>query len=248
VRDYFFGDKNPIGEYISANGIPFKVIGVFKDASEQNHYRIYIPTTTAQSLYNGRNAINLIGLTINTNMSAKQSKDFVVKLRQQFSQRHKFDPKDENAIQIFNYWEYYSQMLNVFLGIRVFIWIIGILSIIAAIVGVANIMLITVKERTKEIGVRKALGATPGSIIRIVLFESILITSFFGYLGMFLGTLIIEIISRIIPPSVMFANPTVNVPTALGATILLVISGALAGYVPARQAANIKPIEALRDE
>jgi putative ABC transport system permease protein len=248
VRDYFFGDKNPIGEYISANGIPFRVIGVFKDASEENHYRIYIPTTTAQSLYNGRNSINIMGLTINKDMTAKQSEDFATKLHAQFAQRHKFDPKDERAVYISNNWEDYKKTMNVFLGIKIFIWVIGIMSIIAAIVGVANIMLISVKERTKEIGVRKALGATPGSIIRIVIFESVLITGFFGYIGMFLGTLIIELVSKVIPPSNMFANPNVDIPTALGATILLVISGALAGYVPARQAANVKPIEALRDE
>jgi putative ABC transport system permease protein len=247
VRDYFFGNKNPIGEYIIANDIAFKVIGVFKDASEANHYRIYIPTTTAQSLYNGRNLVSYLGLTVK-NLTVNDSKEFDKTVRKQFGQRHKFDPEDLRAMFINSNWEYYSQMLNVFKGIRIFIWIIGILSIVAAIVSVANIMLITVRERTKEIGVRKALGATPGSVIRMVLFEAILITSFFGYIGMFFGTLIIELISKNLPPSEMFAHPEVNVPTAIGATILLIISGTLAGYFPARNAANIKPIEALRDE
>jgi putative ABC transport system permease protein len=247
VRDYFFADTDPIGKYILANGIAFKVVGVFKDASERNHYRIYIPTTTAQSLYNGRNRVSYLGLTVK-NLSVKESKDFEQKLRQQFGRRHKFDSKDNNAFNVNNNWQYYNQMLNVFLGIKIFIWVIGILSIIAAIVGVANIMIITVKERTKEIGVRKALGATPGSIIKMVLFESILITAFFGYIGLFIGTFIIEMVSKNIPPNEMFMNPDVNLPTAIGATLLLVLTGALAGYIPARNAANIKPIEALRDE
>jgi putative ABC transport system permease protein len=247
VRDYFFGKKSPIGEYIIANGIAFKVIGVFKDASEENHYRIYIPTTTAQDLYNGRNKISIIGLTVK-DLTIDQSKDLEKEVRAQFASRHKFDPEDQRAIFINNNFQYYHQMLNIFFGIRMFIWVIGILSIIASIVGVANIMLISVKERTKEIGVRKALGATPASVIRIVLFESVLITSFFGYIGLFLGTLIIELVSMKIPPNPIFFNPDIHIPTAIGATILLIIVGALAGYFPARNAANIRPIEALRDE
>jgi putative ABC transport system permease protein len=247
VRDYFFTGVDPIGKYILANGIAFKVVGVFKDASERNHYRIYIPTTTAQNLYNGRNVVSYLGLTVK-NLSVKESKDFEETLREQFGKRHKFDPQDKNAFNVNNNWEYYNQMLNVFLGIKIFVWIIGILSIIAAIVGVANIMLIMVKERTKEIGVRKALGATPASIIRMVISESVLITAFFGYIGLFIGTFIIEMVSKHIPPNEMFMNPEVNIPTAVGATLLLVITGALAGYFPARNAANIKPIEALRDE
>ncbi len=247
VRDYFFSGVDPIGKYILANGIAFKVVGVFKYASERNTYRIYIPTKTAQRLYNGRNVVSYLGMTVK-DLSVKESKDFEETLRQQFGKRHKFDPNDKNAFYVNNNWEYYNQMLNVFLGIKIFIWIIGILSIIAAIVGVANIMIITVKERTKEIGVRKALGASPGSVIRMVLFESILITAFFGYIGLFFGTFIITMVSKNIPPNEMFMNPDVNIPTAIGATLLLIITGALAGYFPARNAANIKPIEALRDE
>jgi len=247
VRDYFYGEEDPMGKYIIANGIAFKVVGVFKDASERNHYRIYIPTTTAQNLYNGRNVVSYLGMTI-SELSVQGSKDFENNLRQQFGKRHKFDPEDNRAMFVNNNWEYYRQMLNVFLGIKIFIWVIGVLSIIAAIVGVANIMLITVKERTKEIGVRKAIGATPGSVIKMVLFESIMITAFFGYIGLFLGTFIIETISQQIPPNEVFMNPHVNVLTAVSATLLLILTGALAGYFPARNAANIKPIEALHDE
>jgi putative ABC transport system permease protein len=247
VRDYFFPNENPIGKYLEANGIAFQVIGVFKDASERNHYRIYVPTTTAQNLFNGRNKVSYLGMTVK-NITSNQSENFDKAIRQQFAKRHKFNPDDLSALRIQNNWEYFSKMLNVFLGIKIFIWVIGILSIIAAIVGVANIMLITVKERTKEFGIRKALGATPRSIIGIVIFESILITGFFGYIGLFFSTLIIETAANNIPKNEMFMNPEVNIPTALGATVLLIITGAVAGYFPARNAASIKPIEALRDE
>jgi putative ABC transport system permease protein len=247
VRDYFFGQDDPLGKYIEANGIAFKVIGVFKDASERNHYRIYIPTTTAQCLFNGQNKVSYLGMTVK-DLSVQQSVDFEKSLREQFGKRHKFNPDDMGALEVNNNWEYYNRMLNVFLGIKIFIWIIGILSIIAAIVGVANIMLITVKERTKEIGIRKAIGATPRSIIGMVLLESLLITGFFGYVGLFIGTLIVETAAKLIPPNPMFTRPEVNIVTAVGATILLIITGTLAGYFPARSAANIRPIEALRDE
>jgi len=122
VRDYFFTGIDPIGKYILANGIAFKVVGVFKDASEQNHYRIYIPTTTAQNLYNGRNVVSYLGLTVK-NITVKESKEFEQTLREQFGKRHKFDPADRNAFNVNNNWEYYNQMLNIFLGIKIFVWL-----------------------------------------------------------------------------------------------------------------------------
>jgi putative ABC transport system permease protein len=135
-----------------------------------------------------------------------------------------------------------------FLGIRVFIWIIGIGTIIAGIVGVSNIMMIVVKERTKEIGVRKAMGATPGSIIGLILLESIVITSLAGYIGLVLGVGLLELVAANIPASDFFANPEANIQLALTAVGLLVFAGTLAGFIPARKAASIQPIEALRDE
>jgi putative ABC transport system permease protein len=137
---------------------------------------------------------------------------------------------------------------TLFLGIRVFIWIIGIGTIIAGIVGVSNIMMIVVKERTKEIGVRKAMGATPGSIIGLILLESIVITSLAGYIGLVLGVGLLELVSANIPASDFFANPEANIQLALTAVALLVFAGTLAGFIPARKAASIQPIEALRDE
>ncbi len=138
--------------------------------------------------------------------------------------------------------------MTLFQNIRIFIWIIGIGSIVAGIVGVSNIMLIMVKERTREIGVRKALGATPGSIIDLILSESILITFFSGYWGLIGGVVVLELMGKFIQGQEYFSNPEVNLSVAFGALILLVIAGTLAGYFPAKRAANIKPVEALMDE
>jgi putative ABC transport system permease protein len=138
--------------------------------------------------------------------------------------------------------------MTLFANIRNFIWIIGIMTIIAGIVGVSNIMMIVVKERTKEIGIRKSMGATPWSIISLILQESILITAFAGYVGLVLGVGLLELLSNVLPDTDYFANPEVNMEVAISATVILVLCGALAGFVPARKAASVKPVVALRDE
>lgn len=248
VKEYFFDNNSPLGSYILSEGTAFQVVGVFHDPAQQDDYRIYIPTTTAQILYNSNNKINLVGITIDK-INLEQNKELEKQLREQFSDRHKFDPEDTRALYIRSNWENFMQVQNVFTGIRIFIWIIGICSMIAAIVGITNIMFITVKERTKEFGVRKAIGATPVSITMIVLSEALVITSFFGYAGLFAGTFILEMVSSMLPDTSMFMkNPTIDLRTAISATILLIIAGTLAGYFPARKASRIKPIVALRDE
>ncbi len=164
------------------------------------------------------------------------------------AERHKFSPDDERAIRFWNNVEDFMQFQNLFDGIRTFIWIIGIMTIIAGIVGISNIMMIVVKERTKEIGIRKALGATPWSVVSLIIMESVLITSVFGYIGLVLGVGVIEGISSVLPPGEFFKDPEVNFKVAISATIILITAGTLAGLIPARKAARIKPIVALRDE
>jgi putative ABC transport system permease protein len=151
-------------------------------------------------------------------------------------------------VSVWNNLENYKRFMKLFANIRLFIWVIGIGTIIAGIVGVSNIMMIVVKERTKEIGIRKAMGATPGSIIGLVLQESITITAFAGYLGLVAGVGLLELFSKYIPDSGYFSNPEVNIQVALGATAILIVSGALAGFVPARKASMVKPVVALKDE
>jgi putative ABC transport system permease protein len=178
------------------------------------------------------------------------------KVRQNMALRHNFDPKDTRAMGSFNMLTEYIRTMKIFQAIKIFVWIIGIGTLIAGIVGVSNIMLILVKERTREIGIRKALGATPASVIGLVLLESVLITTVAGYTGLVIGVGIMEGINYLLEQmlasgggdTIFFRNPTVDFTTAVASTLILIVSGAIAGYLPARKAATVKPIEALRDE
>ncbi|RLD62716.1 MAG: ABC transporter permease [Bacteroidetes bacterium] len=247
VKEGLFGDINPIGEMISVNDIPFKVIGVFDDqGGDRDIRRIYIPYTTAQVIYNLENEIGR--MPIQTNANLEQSLEMEKQIKQLLASTHNFSPDDPRAIHIWNNIENFMEFTNLFSMIRWFIWFIGIMTIIAGIVGVSNIMIIIVKERTKEIGIRKAIGASPASIINLIMMESVLITSFAGYVGLVVGTFVLEAISKYVPALDYFRNPEVDIKTALIATLVLVISGALAGLWPALKAANVKPIEALRNE
>ena len=242
--------ESPIGEYIKIQGVPFKVVGIYSENSNNDgeRRRVYIPISTAQMVFTGGNSVNNIAISAK-DMTADQSSQFEEDLRNTFASNHSFDKEDDRAIFIRNNQENIKEFQNAFQGIRLFIWVIGIGTIIAGIVGVSNIMLIVVKERTKEIGIRKAIGATPWSVVSSVLQEAILITSFAGYIGLVLGVVLMEIIANNIPEdSMMFKNPDVDLQVAISATILLVVSGTFAGYIPARRAAKIKPVVALRDE
>jgi len=248
--DLFKGtDTIAIGSYININGVLFKVVGVFhdfgRDDSEQR--RIYIPISTAQRVFSGQNVISQISFT--TGDASVEEVDLMVdQTRNLMARRHTFDIADDRAVFIWNKSEDFRRFQGLFLGIRLFIWVVGIGTIIAGIVGVSNIMMISVKERTKEIGVRKALGATPFSVIALILREAIVITGFAGYVGLVLGIGVLELISRNLPEIEFFRSPEANFNIAVGATFLLIIAGTLAGLFPARKAARIKPIEALRDE
>jgi len=246
VKKALFKEEEFLGKYIKINNIPFKVIGLFEDSSERDNQRVYISVSTAQKVFTGGNEIHNLAFTTG-DATMEESMKIENDIRSKYSIRHKFDKNDQRALFINNNVEEYEKFQNLFAGIRLFVWIIGVGTIIAGIVGVSNIMLIVVKERTKEIGIRKAIGATPGSIIGLVLLESILITAFAGYVGLVLGVGLLELISPHIQ-SEFFTNPEADFRIAVSATILLIVSGAIAGFVPARKASSIKPIEALRDE
>ena len=247
AQDLFKGD-DPIGKYINIDGIPFKVVGVFEDKGGESEMRIiYLPITTAQRIFKGGNRINQMSFTVG-DATLEESKQITDKLRQQLAVIHHFDPNDKRAVWINNDLEEYKKIMSLFAGINIFIWIVGIGTIIAGVVGVSNIMMIVVKERTKEIGIRKALGATPFSIITLVLLESIVITSLAGYIGLAAGVGLLELVSQNMPPSDFFRNPEADINVALMATGILIIAGAIAGFIPARKASSVQPVEALRSE
>jgi len=248
VRDALFKTEKALDDYIKVNGVPFKVVGIFTDddGRDENMQVVYLPISTAQRVFGGGRNVQTMAVTVG-DASAEESKLIQDNLKQKLAARHHYDPTDERAMFFWNSVEEFQRFKNLFASISLFIWIVGIGTIIAGVVGVSNIMMIVVKDRTKEIGIRKALGATPASIISLILQEAILITGFAGYVGLVLGVGLLEIISKQIDTP-FFKQPEVNIQIAIGATILLVVAGALAGFIPARRAAAIKPIEALRDE
>jgi putative ABC transport system permease protein len=248
VKTQLFRGRPPIGEYIEVNGIPFQVVGVFVDEGAEGEMEtIYLPITTAQRAFNGANRVAMIMLTVG-DASVDESKAIADDLRHRIAERHDFDPDDQRAVFISNAVEEFQRFVNLMGGIRMFVWVIGIGTLLAGVVGISNIMMIAVKERTKEIGIRKALGATPWSVMRLVLEEAILVTSVAGYFGLVAGVAVLEIMSSNLKESDFFRNPEVDLGVAISATGLLVLSGAIAGFFPARRAAAIRPVEALRDE
>jgi len=248
VKEALFKEESPIGKNINIGNVSFKVIGVFNDpGSDRDLLRIYIPTATGQKVFGLGEDIRSVQLILG-DATAEQSAKTENEVRQALASKYKFDPEDPRAVRIYNTIEDYEKFMNLFASIRLFIWFIGIGTIIAGIVGVSNIMMIVVKERTKEIGIRKALGATPWSIVSLILQEAILITSFAGYIGLVIGVGLLQLVANNLQGASYFANPEVDLNIALGATVILVVAGALAGFVPARKAAAVRPVIALRDE
>lgn len=248
VKEALFKEEKAIGKHINIRGIPFKVVGIFEDddGRQDNQRVVYLPVTTSQKAIVGEDRINTIAVTVASN-EVGDSKRMEAEIRKDFSQRHIFDIEDKSAMFIWNGVEEFKQFQDLFAAIRLFIWVIGIGTIVAGIVGVSNIMMISVKERTREIGIRKSLGATPWSIITMVMQEAILITGFAGYIGLILGIGLLELVSPYIQ-SEFFRNPEANLGVAVSAVIVLIVAGTIAGYVPARRAAAIKPVEALKEE
>lgn len=257
IKTALFKDSIALGEYVNINNVPFRVIGICTEPGSTRNRNAYMPVSTAQMIFNGSNRLHNLALTINAE-TLEESQAIEEQLRNTLGRKLKFDPKDESAIGMYNKLENYIQTMKIFQAIKIFIWIIGIGTLIAGIVGVSNIMLIVVKERTKEIGIRKAIGASPASVIGLILLESIMITTIAGYIGLVMGTGLMEMINYFMVQSAgasaaeqgetVFLNPTVDFNIAVAATLLLIIAGAIAGYIPAKRAASIKPIVALRDE
>ena len=252
IKQDLFKDKSPIGEIISILGVNFKVIGVYTDpGGSWEEKRVFVPLPTAQIAFNGGDRIRSLAYTVKMNDDLDQAVAFSNALSQSIKQdlqsKYTISPQDRSAVRVDNTLEEAKKIYSLIDIIRNVFWFIGIGTIIAGVVGVSNIMLIIVKERTKEIGIRKAIGALPSSIIGLILQESIFITSIAGFIGLFLGVGLLQLISPMIDND-FIKSPQVDFNTAITTVLILIFSGALAGYYPARRAANIKPVEALRDE
>tara|TARA_R110002072_G_scaffold142804_4_gene288383 strand:+ start:33808 stop:35052 length:1245 start_codon:yes stop_codon:yes gene_type:complete len=247
-----FKGKQAIGEYIEITGIKFKVIGVYTDpGGEREENRIFIPLTTSQRVYNAGDKLRSLVFTLQKQDKFEDalaaSEAFTLELERDLKQKHIISPTDKRAININNSLENAKRFYDLNAMIRAFFWGVGICTIIAGVVGVSNIMLIIVKERTKEIGIRKAIGAQPMSIIGMILHESIFVTAIAGFVGLIFSLLLLEFIGPLIESEYLL-NPSVDFGVAITTVLILMIAGALAGFFPARRAANIKPIVALRDE
>ena len=252
VAERLFGkDVDPIAKDIRVNGVVMKIVGVFYDKSNRGRdsERIYIPETTHQKIFGNSNGLDSIWLRPKLGQDGFALEKQVIELLQR---RHSVSPEDKRAIRSFNMAEPAKMVNGLFFGINAIIWFVGLGTLTAGVVGVSNIMIITVKERTREIGIRKALGATPFSIVGTLLFESILVTSIAGYAGLVMGVGLIELISfglnSVGAQLPFFKNPEINFQVAITAIVLLIVVGALAGLVPALRAAKIMPIEAMRAE
>ena len=261
TKRILFKDEDALGKYVTANGIAFQVVGVYDDSdAPSNNPPAYIPFTTAQMLYSGGYGFGQIEFTIVGVDGAENNKLFIERVRKMMGELHTFNPEDRSALYVWNRAERAQETNSILDGITIVIWVIGVASLIAGIVGIGNIMLITVKERTREIGIRKALGATPSSILKLVILEADIITTVAGYLGVFLGIGLTEVTSPILEgifnaggakdshtPTVL-KDATVDIGVVLKATIVLIVSGVGAGLILAINATKISPIEAMRAE
>ncbi|GGD83205.1 ABC transporter permease [Planktosalinus lacus] len=247
-----FKGKKAIGEYIDITGIKFKVIGVFTDpGGEREEARIMMPLSTSQRVFNAGENIRNIAFTLqstgNFNRDVEASNVFTTQLEDQLKTRHTIAPTDNRAITVRSNLQETKRFYDLNNMISLFFWAVGICTIIAGVVGVSNIMLIIVKERTKEIGIRKAIGAEPWSIIWMIMHESIFITAIAGFLGLIFGLGLLELAGPAIETE-FISNPSVDFNIAISTVFILIIAGAIAGFFPAYRAAKIKPIEALNDD
>lgn len=252
VKQDIFKEEEAIGKSIEISGINFVVVGVYTDpGGTREETRVFIPLSTSQIAFNGGERIRSLAYTVkmsdNFDEAVALSTSLSNNIENDIRTKHFIAPDDRSAVRVWNTLEEAKKIYTLLATIRGVFWFVGIGTIIAGVVGVSNIMLIVVKERTKEIGIRKAIGALPSSIVGMILQEAIFITAIAGFTGLFLGVGLLELISPMVD-SDFIKFPQVDFNTSITTVILLIAAGALAGFIPARRAANIKPIEALRDE
>ena len=257
--DVLFGKTHtePLGQFVNAGGVAYQVVGIYDDEGSSEPNSAFIPFSTLQTIYNKGNRLNSIIFTTKGLTTEASNEQFEADYRRVIAANHRFDPTDDGAIWLWNRFTSYLQAMAAMGILRTAIWVIGIFTLLSGIVGVSNIMLITVRERTHEFGIRKALGAKPRSILWLIIVESVVITTLFGYVGMVAGIGATEWMdaafgSQTVDAGMfeakMFSNPTVDLGIAVQATVTLIVAGTLAGLFPARKATRIRPIEALRAE
>lgn len=252
-KDY----RSLVGKNVKISNLNFQVVGIYKDDESRNNTEAFIAYSTIKTIYAKGDDAGSLEFTIKNLKTREDNKQFEKNYRASINNNHQAAPDDDRTIWL---WNRYMDNIQMNQGIAIMqtaLWIVGLFTLLSGIVGVSNIMLITVKERTREFGVRKAIGAKPWSILKLIITESIIITSFFGYIGMVCGVAANEIMDSTIGhttidtglfKAAMFVNPTVGIGTCIGATITIVIAGTIAGLIPAIKAARIRPIEALRAE
>lgn len=252
-KDY----RSLVGKNVKISNLNFQVVGIYKDDESRNNTEAFIAYSTIKTIYAKGDDAGSLEFTIKNLKTREDNKQFEKNYRASINNNHQAAPDDERTIWL---WNRYMDNIQMNQGIAIMqtaLWIVGLFTLLSGIVGVSNIMLITVKERTREFGVRKAIGAKPWSILKLIITESIIITSFFGYIGMVCGVAANEIMDATIGhttvdtglfKAAMFVNPTVGLGTCIGATLTIVIAGTIAGLIPAIKAARIRPIEALRAE
>ena len=247
IKEDLFGNKPALNKRVNVNGSSFLIIGVFSDEGGDNEERqAYMPVTTAQMMYGNNDYISQINLGYDPSLSLNEAIAFGNKMERDLRKKMNIHPDDQSALSIRNMAEA-NKGVGMFMGLLYAIVIlVGSGTLVAGIIGISNIMIFIIKERTKEFGIRKALGATPSSIVGMVVQESVLITTIAGYLGLSLGTYILTLIGDSLEEDYFIKDPSVSPGIVLGATLVLIASGLIAGYLPAKKAANIKPIVALR--
>ena len=252
-KDY----RSLVGKNVKVNNLNFQVVGIYKDDESRNNTDAFIAYSTVKIIYAKGDDAGSLEFTIKNLKTKEDNKQFEKNYRASINNNHQAAPDDDRTIWLWNRYVDNIQMNQGIAIMQTALWIVGLFTLLSGIVGVSNIMLITVKERTREFGVRKAIGAKPWSILKLIITESIIITSFFGYIGMVCGVAANEIMDATIGhttvdtglfKAAMFVNPTVGIGTCIGATITIVIAGTIAGLIPAIKAARIRPIEALRAE
>jgi len=253
-NEMFKPEEDPIGQYLKIQGVYFKVVGISRSKkpgqrADWENQVIFLPFTTLQKTYNFGDVVGWYSMTSRDDVPASLVEEKAKKI---LRERHSISPEDERAVGSFNVEEEYNKMVRLFSGINGLIWIVGIGTLLAGIIGVSNIMLIIVKERTKEIGIQRAIGATPANVISQIIIESVFLTALAGYIGLVLGVGLVELVNYALVnfggESDMFVNPEVNFNLAMRALFILIAAGVVAGFIPARRAVSIKPIDALRDE